>query len=98
MYTVVSLTKNVYEECLSGGNCSYIVRLSVRDLHGPTLTIMRNLIKLMHSVFFSVIFPHFLLHSKISYEYSWNTMSFRRGREVTSENITTQVRVSLQLL
>ena len=23
-------------ECLSGGNCSYIVRLSVRDLHGPT--------------------------------------------------------------
>ena len=33
MYTVVSLTKN---ECLSGGNCSYIVRLSVRDLHGPT--------------------------------------------------------------
>ena len=33
MYTVVSLTKNA---CLSGGNCSYIVRLSVRDLHGPT--------------------------------------------------------------
>ena len=23
--------------CLSGGNCSYIVRLSVRDLHGPTV-------------------------------------------------------------
>ena len=23
-------------ECLSGGNCSYIVRLSVGDLHGPT--------------------------------------------------------------
>ena len=35
MYTVVSLTKNA---CLSGGNCSYIVRLSVRDLHGPTDT------------------------------------------------------------
>ena len=35
MYTAVSLTKN---ECLSGGNCSYIVRLSVRDLHGPTIT------------------------------------------------------------
>ena len=35
MYTVVSLTKN---ECLSGGNCSYIVWLSVRDLHGPTIT------------------------------------------------------------
>ena len=34
MYTVVSLTK---KECLSGGNCSYIVRLSVRDLHGPTV-------------------------------------------------------------
>ena len=34
MYTVVSLTKN---ECLSGGNCSYIVRLSVRELHGPTV-------------------------------------------------------------
>ena len=25
-------------ECLSGGNGSYIVRLSVRDLHGPTKT------------------------------------------------------------
>ena len=36
MYTVVSLTK---KECLSGGNCSYIVRLSVRDLHGPTIII-----------------------------------------------------------
>ena len=24
-------------ECLSGGNCSYIARLSVRDLHGPTI-------------------------------------------------------------
>ena len=40
MYTVVSLTKN---ECLSGGNCSYIVRLSVRDLHGPTVTFRRKL-------------------------------------------------------
>ena len=38
MYTVVSLTK---KECLSGGNCSYIVRLSVRDLHGPTGGIIR---------------------------------------------------------
>ena len=30
-------------ECLSGGNCSYIVRLSVRDLHGPTHTILEFL-------------------------------------------------------
>ena len=36
MYTVVSLTKN---ECSSGGNCSYIVRLSVCDLHGPTKSV-----------------------------------------------------------
>ena len=33
VYSGVSLTMN---ECLSGGNSSYIVRLSVRDLHGPT--------------------------------------------------------------
>ena len=39
MYTVVSLTKN---ECLSGGNCSYILRLSVHDLHGPTVTKSRG--------------------------------------------------------
>ena len=42
MYTVVSLTKNV---CLSGGNCSYIVRLSVRDLHGPTATTVGDAMK-----------------------------------------------------
>ena len=30
-------------ECLSGGNCSYIVRLNVRDLHGPTITMLRHL-------------------------------------------------------
>ena len=36
VYSGVSLTMN---ECLSGGNGSYIVLLSVRDLHGPTVTI-----------------------------------------------------------
>ena len=48
MYTVVSLTKN---ECLSGGNCSYIVRLSVRDLHGPTLVTYLRLILIVLTIF-----------------------------------------------
>ena len=45
MYTVVSLTKNVLKSRLSGGNCSYIVRLSVRDLHGPTERNLKFIIK-----------------------------------------------------
>ena len=35
VYSGVFVWSNT-NECLSGGNCSYIVRLSVRDLHGPT--------------------------------------------------------------
>ena len=36
VYSGVS-NKECMNECLSGGNGSYIVRLSVRDLHGPTV-------------------------------------------------------------
>ena len=40
VYSGVS-NKECMNECLSGGNCSYIVQLSVRDLHGPTSPFFR---------------------------------------------------------
>ena len=40
VYSGVS-NKECLNECLSGGNCSYIVRLSVRDLHSPTQPITK---------------------------------------------------------
>ena len=37
VYSGVSLTTDVLNECLSGGNGSYMVRPCGHDLHGPTV-------------------------------------------------------------
>ena len=51
VYNGVSLTMNVLN-ALVAGNGSYIVRLSVRDLHGPTVT---NRTEQNVKIFFTII-------------------------------------------
>ena len=47
-------------ECLSGGNCSYIVRLSVRDLHGPTVS-MTDCMRFLFVSYKSSLLCHLIL-------------------------------------